>query len=107
VDGRDNKPGHDDRESSTMAFGIIGHPQANGQKRGGAEREADPGDAGRPSDPVEDLAEDRGADETAGEVAGKIDAACQAAVGSGGTAHEAGRDRLGEERSDPRRCRKR
>src|SRR5215831_3414090 len=44
------------------------------EDRRGAERKADPGNTGRPSDPIEDLPEDRGADRAAGEVAGEMDA---------------------------------
>ena len=67
------------------------------EDRRGAERKADPGNTGRPSDPIEDLPEDRGADQAAGEVAGEIDAAGRPAVRGCGAADEAGRRRLGEE----------
>ena len=43
--------------------GVISvYAQALGEGRGGAECESDAGDAGRPSDPIEDLPEDRCAD---------------------------------------------
>src|SRR6266851_9759784 len=74
--------------------------QAKSKQRGHAERQSNPGDAGRPSDPIENLAEDRRAGETAGEVTGEINAARRAAVCSGGAADESGGSRLREERAD-------
>src|SRR5207247_450092 len=74
--------------------------QPKREQRGGAERERDPADAGRPSDAIEDLAEDRRPDEAAGEVTGEIDAAGGAAISGGGAADEAGRRCLRKECPD-------
>ena len=69
-----------------------------GEKGGGAERQRDPRDTRRPTDPVEDLTEDCRADQAAGKVTGEIDTTGSAAVRGCSLADEAGRRRLCQER---------
>jgi hypothetical protein len=76
------------------------HFQALREQRGHGERQPDSGDAGRPTEAVKHLSEDRSTDQPAGEIAREIDSASRAAVSRRGTADEAGRDRLREERAD-------
>jgi hypothetical protein len=79
---------------------VRRHFQAGGKKCGGAKRYSDPADTRRPSDSIEDLTKDCGTDQAAGEVTSEIDATSRAAVGGSRLAHEAGRGRLGEKRSN-------
>src|SRR5262245_45580205 len=76
------------------------HLQIEGECSSYEQREADPDDAGRPAEAIEDLAQHRTADESAQEVGSEIDATRRAAVSRGCPANEAGRGRLGEERTD-------
>ena len=74
--------------------------EARGQQRRDGQRRADAGDAGGPSEAVEQLAEHGAADEATEEIAGKIGSAGDAAVVAGGLADEAGGAGLCEERAD-------
>ena len=68
------------------------------EKGGGGERQRNPRDTGRPTDPVEDLTKDRRAYQAAGKVTGEIDTTGSATVCGCSLADEAGRRRLCQER---------
>src|ERR1700746_1042335 len=66
------------KQSASLSRGR-GHAQARGQDGGGGERARDPGDAGGPSEAIEQLAKHRAADHAAEEIARQIKAARDAA----------------------------
>src|SRR5437660_12801262 len=68
--------------------------EPRGEQRGCDERRADAGDAGVPAEAVVDLAEQRRANEPTQEVAREVEATRGTAIGGGGAADKAGRDRL-------------